>query len=52
MSIPDFQNLMLPILRILGDGQELRMKDVTSRIADELGLTDEERAEMLPSGQA
>jgi restriction system protein len=51
MSIPDFQSVMLPILTILGDGQDHVMRDVKNAVADHFQLTDEERQEMLPSGQ-
>jgi restriction system protein len=51
MAIPDFQSVMLPLLKILGDGQERTMLEVTNLLADSFGLTDGERQEMLPSGQ-
>jgi restriction system protein len=51
MAIPDFQSVMLPLVKILGDGQERTMRDVTDLLADSFGLTDQERAELLPSGQ-
>lgn len=50
MSIPDFQNVMIPVLRVFGDGGEHHVRDVTALIADQLGLTAEGRAELLPSG--
>lgn len=51
MAIPDFQSVMLPVLSFIADGQEHTMRDTISELADTLGLTDAERAEMLPSGQ-
>jgi len=42
---------MMPLLRILADGQIHAMKELTQRIADHFNLTDEERERMLPSGQ-
>ena len=51
MGIPDFQSLMLPVLRFAADGQEHAKRDVVNVLADTFGLTDAERAEMLPSGQ-
>src|SRR5690242_9945089 len=51
MGIPDFQSLMLPVLRFTADGQEHTSRDIVSALADMFGLTDVERAEMLPSGQ-
>lgn len=50
MAIPDFQTLMLPIMKVAGDGQEQRIGDVINQLAREFGLTEEERQQMLPSG--
>lgn len=50
MPIPDYQTLMLPLLRLASDGQEHRFRDVVEKLAVEFGITDEERAEMIPSG--
>ncbi|MDQ0316824.1 restriction endonuclease [Amorphus orientalis] len=50
MTIPDYQTLMLPVLRLAAEG-ETRVPDVAERIADDLGLTPEEREELLPSGR-
>jgi len=51
MAIPDFQSVMLPLVKILGDGQERTMREATHRLAESFQLTDEEREELLPSGQ-
>ncbi|WP_113479709.1 restriction endonuclease [Hyphomicrobiales bacterium] len=48
--IPDYQTLMLPVLRAAADG-EARVADVAERIADDLALTPEQRDELLPSGR-
>ena len=48
--IPDYQTLMLPVLRRAAEG-ETRVADVAERIADDLGLTQTERDELLPSGR-
>ena len=50
MSIPDYQTLMLPVLRRAAEG-ETRVADVAERIADDLGMTQAERDELLPSGR-
>lgn len=50
MPIPDFQDLMLPILKALSGGNEMSVSDIRSRVAAELGLTDQDLAEWLPSG--
>ncbi len=51
MAIPDYQTTMLPLLRFVGDNQEHRFRDVVQTLADEFDLTEEERKELLPSGQ-
>jgi restriction system protein len=50
MSIPDFQTLMLPVLKAAADG-EVRISDVVNRLASDFSLTSEERANLLPSGR-
>ena len=51
MAIPDFQTLMLPLLKVVADGREYRLRDAVELLADEFHLTDEERQQMLPSGR-
>jgi restriction system protein len=41
---------MLPVLRLAAEGEK-RVADVADRIADDFGLTLEEREELLPSGR-
>jgi restriction system protein len=50
LSIPDFQTLMLPVLRSAAKG-EVRISDVAEKLADEFGLPVEERSHLLPSGR-
>jgi restriction system protein len=50
MAVPNYQALMLPVLREAATG-ETRVPAAADRIADSLSLTDEERDEMLPSGK-
>ena len=50
LAIPDYQALMLPVLREAAAG-ETRVPVAADRIADQLGLSEEEREEMLPSGR-
>lgn len=52
MAIPDFQSCMLPLLHAIQDGNKWAMRDVTNVVADHFRLTDEERDEMIPSGNA
>jgi restriction system protein len=51
MAIPDYQTLMLPLLKIAGDGQEHRVSDVADQLASDFKLTEEERQQLLPSGK-
>jgi len=50
VSIPDYQTLMLPLLRFAADGREYRFREVIEALATEFLLTDNERSELLPSG--
>lgn len=50
MPIPDYQSLMLPVLQIAAEG-ETKVAIVADIIADDLGMTPEERETMLPSGK-
>lgn len=52
MPIPDYQTLMLPLLRLTRDGAERPFREAVERLAVEFALTDDERAELLPSGTA
>jgi len=51
VAIPDYQTLMLPLLKIAGDRQEHSMRETIERLASEFRLTDGERMQLLPSGQ-
>ena len=51
MAIPDYQSLMLPVLKLASDGGEHRMSDVVDTLATQLNLTEAEREELLPSGK-
>ena len=48
--IPDYQSLMLPLLKLISDGQEHRYRDLIEDLASEFGVTDEDRKELLASG--
>jgi len=50
LAIPDYETLMLPLLKRLADGQARVLRDVIAALADEFKLSDEERAQLLPSG--
>jgi restriction system protein len=48
--IPNYQSLMFPLLKLLSDGKEHRLRDIVEALAAEFQLTDKERQELLPSG--
>lgn len=48
--IPDYQSLMLPILKILSDKKEHSYRELIESLANEYQLTNEERKELLSSG--
>ena len=51
MAIPDYQTIMLPLLRMASDKEEHVFREAVDTLANEFNLTDEERRELLPSGQ-
>jgi len=50
MQIPDYQSLLLPVLLSSANG-EVRFADIVQRLAEQLKLPAEARAELLPSGK-
>ena len=45
-----YEDLMLPVMRVISDGKQYKNKDIQQKVADELGLTEEDKRERLPSG--
>jgi len=50
MSVPDYQTLMLPVLRLAKDG-ETSISHCVEKIAKEFSLNEEDLEELLPSGK-
>lgn len=50
--IPNYQAIMLPLLKTVRDGREYRMTDLIELLSEEFQLTEKDRKELLPSGQA
>ena len=50
MAIPDYQTLMLPVLKLASDQSEHKFSHAVEELADEFSLSPEERNELLPSG--
>ena len=51
MPAPDYQSLMLPVLKALADGTERPISEVRERVAAAERLTPDDLREMLASGQ-
>jgi restriction system protein len=51
MPIPDYQTIMLPLLQKVGDKKPHSIQDLIKELADFFQLTEEERAELQPSGR-
>jgi len=51
MTIPDFQTIMLPMLKMVSDGEAHELREIRERLAEAFALTDDERKQLLPSGR-
>ena len=51
MPIPDYQSLMLPLLRFVADGNDHTTREAVEILASEFQLSPAERTELLASGQ-
>lgn len=51
VTIPDYQSLMLPLLKMLQYDNEMQISEYTSALAEQFHLTEDECREMLPSGR-
>jgi restriction system protein len=51
MAIPDYQTIMLPLLKFASDEKEHSIHEAIKVLADQFILSTEERRELLPSGQ-
>jgi len=49
--MPDFQQVILPVLKSIQDGKEHRIQEVIEITSKMLKLTDEDRTHRLPSGK-
>lgn len=49
MPVPDYETLMLPVLRLFGSGAK-NVAECVPALKDEFGITDEEARELIPSG--
>ncbi len=51
MAIPDYQSLLLPVLQVASDGNEHSLSETIETIARQVGLSEADRDELLPSGK-
>jgi hypothetical protein len=52
MAVPDFQTLMLPLLKLASDGQQHALAEAVEHMAKEFQLSHDDQAELLLSGQS
>lgn len=50
--IPNYQTIMLPLLKAVKVPQEYKLNDIVDLLANKFRLTEDERKELLPSGQS
>jgi restriction system protein len=51
-TIAQWHTFLHPILRVLSNGQTWAKRDMETAVLDEVGLSEVQRAELLPSGQS
>ncbi len=50
MAIPDFQTIMLPLVKLAADGKDHSIHEAVEKLAIEFNLTDEDKVKLIPSG--
>ena len=48
MAIPDYQSLMLPVLKLASDGKEHKFSGAVEALADEFGLNTDVSSTLTP----
>ncbi len=51
MAVPDFQSLMLPLLKLAGDAQQHTLTEAVEQLGQEFQLSEDDRTQLLRSGQ-
>ena len=51
MAVPDFQTIMLPLLKEFADGKEHSINEILENLAEVFSLSEQELNELLPSGK-
>lgn len=53
MSVPNYQDFMNPCLKVFADSKEIiKGTDIVDKVSDNLGLSDEDRSQVLKSGES
>ena len=52
MALPTYEEAMLPVLQILQKDGPRHRREIVREVADQIGLTEDERQQTLPSGKA
>ena len=50
MPVPDYQTMMLPVLKVFSDGKEKRNADIYSGIVEYFSLSEDDKRQLLPGG--
>ena len=50
MAVPEYQKFFYPILKCTVDGEEHKIQDIYEQVAVIFGLTEDDKAERIPSG--
>ena len=50
MAVPDYQTFMRPLLLLAADGMEHGINNAIGELAEEFGLSEADRSQLLPSG--
>lgn len=50
MAVPGYQEFMLPLLKLANDGQEHSISEAMETLASQMGISEADQNEMLPSG--
>jgi len=51
MAIPDYQTIMLPLLKLAADQKEHAINDVSEQLEDKFDLSEADKKQFLPSGR-
>lgn len=51
MAIPDYESIMIPLLRLIEDNKEYSLWQAIDMLAVQFKLTDEEQKQLIPSGR-